>query len=143
MWPELVRELQRFPDAVLTGLDGAGSPVSVRRRLRPEPACRQLRCPRAMGVELVEGPASLLCHRHDERLWRLRSFAVHGSLTHGADEWVFTPSRLVAGPGMAGPLGDLRGFVAARGEPATCGVTGWAAPGALGPISPLSSAGEQ
>jgi hypothetical protein len=114
MWPELVRELQRFPDAVLTGLDGTGSPVSVRRRLRPEPARRQLHCPRAAGVELVEGPASLLCHRHDERLWRLRSFAVHGSLTRVDDEWVFTPSRLVAGLGMAGPLGDLRGFVAAR-----------------------------
>jgi hypothetical protein len=114
MWPELVRELQRFPDAVLTGLDPTGSPVSVRRRLRPDPARRHLRCPRAAGVELVAGPASLLCHRHDERLWRLRSFAVHGSLTEVDDEWVFTPSRLVAGVGMGGPLGDLRGFVAAR-----------------------------
>lgn len=114
VWPELVRELQRFPDAVLTGLDGAGSPVSVRRRLRPDADRRRLRCPRAVGVELIDGPASLLCHRHDEQLWRLRSFVVRGSLTRDGDEWTFTPTRLVAGPGMAGPLGDLRGFVTAR-----------------------------
>jgi hypothetical protein len=114
MWPELVRDLARFPDAVLTGLDGRGYPLSVRCRPLPDHGRRLLRWARPPGVELVDGPASLLCHSHDERLGRLRSFAVRGELRGEDDEWVFTPRALVPGLGMAGPLGDLRVFVDAR-----------------------------
>lgn len=111
---ELHRALARFPDAVLSGLDGAGRPVSVRCRPSADPARGVLRCARASGVDVVDGPASLLCHSHDEKLARLRSFLVRGSVATEGAEWVFTPGVLVEGLGMAGPLGDARAFVAAR-----------------------------
>jgi hypothetical protein len=114
MWPELVRELARFPDGVLTGRDTDGYPVSVRCRPRPDHVHRLLRCRRPCGIELVDGRASLLCHSHDERLWALRSFLIRGELSTGSGEWIFTPLVLVPGQGLAGPVGDLRSFVAAR-----------------------------
>lgn len=112
MRDDLRRALARFPDVVLTGLDRSGRPVSV--RCRPAVDGDRLRLPRAAGIELVDGPASVLGHSHDERLWDLRSFVAPGAVvTEGAD-WLFTPAGVVPGTGMAGPVGDLRGFVAAR-----------------------------
>jgi len=114
MWDEVQRGVARFPDAVLTGLDGSGRPTSIRSRPRPDPVNRQLRFLRTPSVELTDGPASVLCHSHDRNLWRLRSFLARGTLTTDANDWVFTPSAYTAGTGMNGPIGDLRGFVAAR-----------------------------
>ena len=37
----------------------------------------------------VAGPASLLCHFHDENLWNLRSVLVKGRLERRGDAWVF------------------------------------------------------
>lgn len=104
--------LARFPDAVLTGRDADGAPVSV--RCRPVPDGGRLRIPGAPGVDPVAGPASLLAHSHDENLWTLRSVVVRGELAVHGDTWVLTPSAVVPGTGLAGPLGDLRAFVAAR-----------------------------
>ena len=60
------------------------------------------------------GPASLLWHSHDAKLARLRSFLVRGDLVVDGAEWVLTPRRMRAGPGMSGPLGDVAAFRAAR-----------------------------
>jgi hypothetical protein len=114
MWDELLRDMARFPDAVLTGIDGHGRPTSIRSRPRPDHTDRTLLFAPTPTVDLVDGPASVLCHSHDAALWRLRSFLVRGTLTTTADGWAFTPAARVAGTGMAGPIGDLRGFVAAR-----------------------------
>ncbi len=114
MWDELQRGLAQFPDAVLTGLDLHGRPTSIRSRPRPDPVNQRLRFARTPSVELIEGPASVLCHSHDANLWRLRSFLARGTLTTDEDDWVFTPSVYTAGTGMSGPLGDLLGFIAAR-----------------------------
>ena len=116
-WDTLVDWLGRFPDAVLTGLDRAGRPAGARGVPRPDPGARVLRWGRMAGLDLVEGPASVLCHSHDAKLWTLASFVVRGHLstgTGGDPEWVFTPRSVVAGTGMSGPLGDARGFWAAR-----------------------------
>jgi hypothetical protein len=116
MWDELVRDLARFPDAVLTGLDALGRPTSVRAVPRPDAADRVVRFARPPGVELVDGPASVLCHSHDAQLWNLRSFVARGTVAAVGDDWVFTPTALVPGTGLSGPLGGLRSFVAARGR---------------------------
>ncbi len=112
MRDDLRRALARFPDVVLTGRDPSGAPVSVRRR--PTVDGDRLRLPRAPGVELADGPASILGHSHDERLWRLRSFVAPGTVVAEGAEWLFRPSGLVPGTGVSGPVGDLRGFVATR-----------------------------
>ena len=80
MWPELLRRLPRFPSAVLTGLDASGRPVSVRCQPTPDQQAQVLRVAIPDGLELAPGPAGLLCHHHDEQLWRLNSFLVRGGL---------------------------------------------------------------
>jgi hypothetical protein len=60
------------------------------------------------GETLRPGPASLLCHSHDEQLWNLRSFAAVGDLRPDGDRWIFTPTRFVPGGAPAGPLGMIR-----------------------------------
>jgi hypothetical protein len=116
MWPELAAALARFPDAVLSGCDTDGHPASARCRALPDPKSQNLRIAPVPGLHLVAGPVSLLCHSHNQQLWALRSFVVHGILAHvdGGVVWVFTPTRLSMGTGMAGPVADIRGFLAAR-----------------------------
>lgn len=114
MTADLKGALARFPDAVLSGWDGSGWPVSVRCRVRYDPVGPVLRGDRAAGPDLVDGPACLLLHGHDERLSRLRSLLVCGDVAREGAGWVLTPTRVVEGLGMHGPLGDLRGFLAAR-----------------------------
>jgi len=99
---------------VLSGRDAAGGLASVRRRVRFDPATGTVRCEPAPGVDLVDGPASLLCHGHDLGLARLRSFAVRGRLLTDGAEWVLHPTGMITGLGMSGPVGDLRVFLAAR-----------------------------
>lgn len=114
MWAEVNRALAGFPDAVLTGIDEDGRPAAARCRPRPDAAAEVLRCVRTPGLDLVDGPASLLCHGHDERLWSLRTFVARGVVAVDGPDWVFTPTAVTMGAGMGGPIADLRGFVAAR-----------------------------
>ena len=114
MWTELSQAIAGFPDAVLTGLDAQGFPLSVRCQLRLNPALRALHIERAAGFALRDGPASLPCHSHNRWLWRLRSVLVRGQLTTTGAELVFHLVALVGGAGLAGPVGDVRSFLAAR-----------------------------
>ena len=114
MWAEVVTGVGAFPDAVLTGRDVDGCPFSVRWAPQVIAAEQVLRAPRAAGVELTDGPASLLGHSLDSGLGGLRSFLVRGTLRTLGDDWVFRPDTYVAGLGMSGPLADFRGFLDAR-----------------------------
>jgi hypothetical protein len=60
------------------------------------------------------GPASLLCHRHDENLWNLKSLLVRGTLVRGDGEWTFRPERFVPGAGIGGPTAMVRFVAGAR-----------------------------
>lgn len=107
MWRRIVRDLKRYPTAVVTVLDDGGHPVSVRCRPVPDSTRQVLRvelppwlCPRP-------GPAGLLCHAHNDRLWALRSFGVRGVLERRDGHWVLVPHRHVPGVGK-GALGFLR-----------------------------------
>jgi hypothetical protein len=107
MWPEITRRLPRFASAVLTGLDRSGDPVSVRCHPTLDHHTQVLRVAVPDGLGMVPGPAGLVCHRHDEQLWSLKSFLLRGTLEYTGHGWVFRPRRLVAGMDTT-PLSNLR-----------------------------------
>jgi hypothetical protein len=126
MWADIVKRLPRFSSAVLTGLDSSGDPVSVRCRPTLDHQAQVLRVVVPDGLGIVAGPAGLLCHQHDDQLWKLKSFLLRGSLERTSQEWVFRPRQLV--PGMdTTPRSNLRllragrrtakRYLAARGLP--------------------------
>ncbi|KGI69427.1 hypothetical protein MJO55_20595 [Mycolicibacterium rufum] len=101
MWAEAAKRLSRFPEAVLTALDADGYPTSVRVPTRHYDAgSGELYVKMPDRSRVAESPANLLCHSHDEKLWRLDSTHVRGRLERRDDEWVFVsesfmpPSRL-------------------------------------------------
>ena len=128
MWAEIARYVPTFRDAVLSAPDGAGYPCSVRCAPRLDAAGRIVRVAVPPGVELRPGPASLLCHSHDEQLWHLRSCNVRGTLERDEQGWLLRPSRFIAGGGTGGALATLRlvrdlrrtagRYLATRGLPA-------------------------
>jgi hypothetical protein len=107
MWAEIAKRLPRFSSAVLTGLDSTGDPVSVRCQPKLDHRAQVLRVLVPDGLGMVPGPAGLLCHRHDEQLWRLKSFLLRGSLERTGNDWVFHPDRLVRGMDTT-PVSNLR-----------------------------------
>lgn len=114
MWDEIVRHLADFPTAVLTGTDDAGYPFSLRCRPEPDPSTQTLRFHLPEGGGIRTGPACLLCHRHDEQLWNLKSFLLRGELARDAGGWVFRPGRFVPGAGIGGLIALLRFVRAGR-----------------------------
>ena len=99
--------LRDFTDAVLTAMDSSGYPVSLRCRPSPSPEEGALRVPAPSWFDGVPGPASLMCHSHDDELGKLQGFFVRGELDRDGGELVFHParfSRSVAGS----PLEILR-----------------------------------
>src|SRR6266545_4801092 len=107
MWGEIVKRLPRFPSAVLTGLDASGDAVSVRCQPTVDHQAQVLRVLVPDGLGIVPGPAGLLCHRHDDQLWGLKSFLLRGSLEPADHDWVFHPHQLVRGLDTT-PLSNLR-----------------------------------
>ena len=102
MWPELVKELADFSSAVVTGIDGSGYPISIRCKPEPDADAQVLRVQIPEYAQIQPGPASLLCHKHDERLWNLKSFTVCGSLEQNARGWSFRPQKFIPGAGIGG-----------------------------------------
>lgn len=115
MWAEIQQHLQRFSSPVLTGIDRDGYPFSIRCVPEPDEALRVLRVYLPEWARIREGPASLLCHGHNELLWDLRSFMVRGRLeSAGGDTWLFWPTRFVPGIGIGGLAGMVRFALAKR-----------------------------
>jgi hypothetical protein len=115
MWAEVRRHLLRFSSPVLTGVDGDGYPVSIRCAPEPDDAAQVFRLSLPAWTGIRQGPASLLCHGHNDLLWDLHSFMVRGALEPaGSETWVFRPSRLVPGVGMGGLAGMARFALAKR-----------------------------
>jgi hypothetical protein len=103
-------ELAHYRTAVLTWVDADGGPAS--RRVQPTVATDgRLLIADDAGVHA--GPASLLCHSHDERLWSQRSFVTVGSLQHADGQWAFTCERFIEGSSTS-PLRVVRMFREAR-----------------------------
>lgn len=108
MWDDILQHLADFSTAVLTAIDDTGYPFSVRCTPEADDATQTLRFHLPEGTRIRVGPASLLCHRHDEQLWNLKSFMVRGSLERDARGWMLRPRRFVPGAGIGGLPGLLR-----------------------------------
>jgi hypothetical protein len=113
-WAQMMAHLGEYRNAVLTGLDARGYPYSVRLLPVPDGATRRLLTRAAPGMPIRPGPASLLCHRHDERLWNQRSFLVRGIIEREGSQWSFQPQQYIEGVGYGGMLGLVRFVIGAR-----------------------------
>lgn len=96
-WDTLLKQLARFPSAVLTGLDRQGYPWSARARPTHDPAAQALRVALPSGAAVEPGPAGLLCHAHDDLLWNQTSVGVRGALARDERGWLFQPRALLPG----------------------------------------------
>jgi hypothetical protein len=85
--------LRGFPSAVLGSRDQNGTPVLVRTRPIPTPTGYHLDVPD--DVKVSAGPASLLVHRHDEKLASLRFALVRGELSADGDQWLLAPAQVI------------------------------------------------
>jgi hypothetical protein len=97
VWAEAAEWLNKFDDAVVTGLDADGYPVSIRVDTRDYDATTG-----ALGVtfpgtlQIVEGPANVLAHSHDEKLWKLDMIQIKGRLESRGEGWVFQSTKFDA-----------------------------------------------
>jgi hypothetical protein len=109
VWADAAKWLAKFDEAVLTGLDADGYPVSIRANSRTYDATTgRLPVSPPSALHIAEGPANLLRHSHDEKLWHLNAIQIKGRLENRDDEWVFqstnfdAPSKLVLVQFLAG-----------------------------------------
>lgn len=82
-------------EAVLSGVEPSGYPVSFTCRPRPARAGTSLVLDRPRWVELGDGPASLSGHVHDDEMWNMREFLAKGSVRTAGASVEFTPSTFV------------------------------------------------
>lgn len=108
MWPELARYLPEFSSAVLSGLNATGYPFSQRCRPQLDPAMQVLWLDLPPDTPVQQGRACLLCHRHDERLWNLKSFVVQGVLERDDEGWRLRPERFIPGVAIGGVMSYVR-----------------------------------
>jgi Pyridoxamine 5'-phosphate oxidase len=115
------RQLARYPTAVLGALDTQGAVALV--RTTPQPEGDRFTVAAAPGVDLAAGPASLLAHRHDEKLSKARYVLVCGQIARpqapaGDADWLFTPDRVVEPAGSGSPASAIRSLRNARASAA-------------------------
>ena len=107
-YAQLARKLPPFRSGVLSWSAGAEPPVVRRVRLSADPVEQQLRLTTLGGAQPPTGPASLLAHYHDEKMWDLRQTAALGQVVAAGDGVAFRPERLLPAPAFdAGPLARL------------------------------------
>jgi len=105
-WAEAAKCLAKYPDVVVTACDVDGYPISVRQATSAYDAVTgEMPVPLAEALRPAPGPAGLLCHSHNEKLWNQTTLTVKGRLERREDNWVFvgtafTPPSLLAIPQM-------------------------------------------
>ncbi|MEW2115135.1 pyridoxamine 5'-phosphate oxidase family protein [Streptomyces sp. NPDC005474] len=99
-------QLSRHPSAVLAARDASGAPVLARTGTVPTAGGFAV-CP-PDDQEVVEGPASLLVHRHDERLNHMRNALVRGELRQADDCWLLVPDKVLEPMGSGRPTDAIR-----------------------------------
>jgi hypothetical protein len=114
MWDSLLHYMSKFNSAVLTSLDAVGCPFSVRCQPQPDSTVRVLRLSLPEDTPLRPGPACLLFHKHDDRLWNLLSFVVRGTLEREGQGWILRPAQFVPGVGIGGLMSYVRFLVNGR-----------------------------
>jgi hypothetical protein len=113
------RELSGYPSCVFAARDVHGG-IALARTVA-QPADGGYAVAAAPGADLAEGPASVLVHRHDEKLAGLRFAVIRGRIARAsAGDWLLVPDRVISPAGT--PLQTLRDcrasaarYLAARG----------------------------
>ncbi|KUN28133.1 pyridoxamine 5'-phosphate oxidase [Streptomyces antibioticus] len=99
-------QLARHATAVLAARDASGAPALARTRTAPTVGGFAVSPPD--DHVMVPGPASLLVHRHDEKLNRMRNALVRGELRQTDDGWLLVPGTVLE------PMGSGRATDAVR-----------------------------
>jgi hypothetical protein len=93
VWAEAAKWLGKFNEAVLTVLDSDGYPGSVRVDPRAyDPATGELSAALPDALRAVEGPANLMCHYHDEKMWNIKAIQIKGQIENRDGTWMFVSS---------------------------------------------------
>ncbi|MFF7241732.1 pyridoxamine 5'-phosphate oxidase family protein [Streptomyces collinus] len=95
--------LARYPSAVLGAGDAYRSPLLA--RVRPRVTADGFAVPASALEGAAPGRASLLVHRHDERLNSMHNALICGELVCDGDGWTLLPERVVE-PAGSGRLRD-------------------------------------
>jgi hypothetical protein len=114
MWAEIEKYLPLFESAVLNTSDGEGYPYSVRCHTEPDRPAGILRIELSGGTDVQPGPASLIYHSHDEKLWNQKIFLLRGKPEQTKDGHVFRPEKFVPSIGTGGPLGTVHMILGVR-----------------------------
>ena len=102
MWSEAAKRLAEYPEAVVTAVDPAGYPVSIRQAApHYDPETGEFTVEWPSGLAVSEGPAVVLCHSHDEKLWNIKQLQIKGRLERREDKWVFRSTGFRAPPASA------------------------------------------
>jgi hypothetical protein len=118
-WAEAARHVGRFPEGVVSARDANGFPLSVRQtRLAFDAATGTVPVTIPDALDAAPGPACLLCHAHDDKLWSLRAIQVKGRLERDGAGWRFVTTAF-APPSAWRMLRDARAtaksYLAKRG----------------------------
>ena len=108
MWDDIVKNLAKFPSAVLTGTDAEGYPFSIRCVPQIDQGQKVLRLQNMSQSLIQAGSAGLLCHSHNELLWDMKAFVVRGNLRQDEQGCVFQPTQFIPGGGVGSPLDQLK-----------------------------------
>lgn len=118
---EAAKEIAKFSEGVVNALDAQGYPLSVRQLSLPYDGATgtmPLIVPESLGM--VEGPASLLCHFHDEKMWNLRSILIKGRVVRQDGRWQFRTISFEA-PSffkmMSATRANMKAYLAKRNLP--------------------------
>jgi hypothetical protein len=114
MWNDIVTQLSKYPNAVLTGIDPDGYPFSMRCKPQVDESRKVLLIEQSGDVRIQPGPAGILCHYHDEQMWDLRSFQIHGTLEQAGQIWVFRPERYIPWGSTSGQMDQMRSLFKTR-----------------------------
>lgn len=93
MWKRAKKDLSKYPEAVLNAKDAEGRGVSVRQRelaFDVATGTMPVKLPSSLGA--VAGPATLLGHFHDDKVWNMHTMSIRGTLEQRAGQWVFVAS---------------------------------------------------
>lgn len=111
VWASLARHSRPFESAVLTIVGGDGYPTSVRCRPKVRAESKRIEVQLPDWIETSEGAASLLFHRHDNNLFKMKDFLLRGRLEQQEDEWMFVPVAMIPGILGLGPRPAIRNFL--------------------------------
>jgi hypothetical protein len=90
VWDDAAKWLNKFGEAVLTVIDTNGYPANVRVLTSGyDRASGELAVSLPAEIDGANGPASLLCHSHDEKLWSLQMITINGTVQQRDGAWIF------------------------------------------------------